>query len=188
MSMEQIGQRLRRYRRAAGKTLLEVATEAGLSAGFLSQAERNLSGLSITSLAAIAKALNVPLRLLIDQPPQPSPDSHAGQRLRYATSDRGQSYERLSSSFPGSQINAVKMTLPVGYESEEVAHEGDEFAYVLAGCVRYRIAGVDYLLRSGDSLHFDSRQLHRLANAGEQVAEIVSVGTLAIFDDTPVPP
>lgn len=181
--MERIGERLRRYRREARKTLLEVASEAGLSVGFLSQAERNLSGVSLSSLANIAKALNVPLRLLIDQPEQRSPDSHAGARRRYSTSDRGQSYERLSSTFPGSQINAVKMSLPVGYASESVTHDGDEFVYVLSGTVRYSVGGIDYPLQAGDSLHFDGRQYHCLANVGEIPAELVSVGTLPIFDD-----
>jgi transcriptional regulator with XRE-family HTH domain len=181
--MERIGERLRHYRREARKTLLDVASEAGLSVGFLSQAERNLSGVSISSLANIAKALNVPLRLLIDQPEQRSADSHAGQRQRYSTIDRGQTYERLSSSFPGSQINATKMCLPVGYESETVAHDGDEFVYVLSGSVRYNVGGTDYLLQPGDSLHFDGRQYHCLATVGAVAAEVVSVGTLPIFDD-----
>ena len=44
MTEEQIGERLRRYRRAANKTLNQVASEAGLTASFLSQAERNLTG------------------------------------------------------------------------------------------------------------------------------------------------
>ncbi|MBL8300128.1 MAG: helix-turn-helix transcriptional regulator [Rhodanobacteraceae bacterium] len=181
--MEPLGERLRHYRRKAGKTLLEVASEAGLSVGFLSQAERNLSGVSLSSLANIAKALDVPLRLLVDQPEQRSPDSHAGQRRRYSTIDRGQTYERLSSSFSGSQINAVKMCLPVGYVSESVTHDGDEFVYVLSGNVSYCVAGIDYPLQGGDSLHFDGRQQHFLANTGATPAEVVSVGTLAIFDD-----
>lgn len=185
MSTDRIGERLRRYRRAARKTLLEVATEAGLSAGFLSQAERNLSGVSLSSLANIAKALNVPLRQLIDQPEQRSADSHAGQRQIYSTIDRGQRYERLSSSFPGSQINAVKMCLPPGYESETVSHDGDEFVYVLSGRVRYRVGEIDYVLRPGDSLHFDGRVSHDLANVGDETAEMVSIGTLALFDDPP---
>lgn len=185
--MEQLGERLRRYRRAARKTLLDVARESGLSVGFLSQAERNLSGVSLSSLANIAKALEVPLRLLIDQPEQRSPDSHAGRRRRYSTIDRGQTYERLSSTFPGSQINAVKMCLPVDYVSESVTHDGDEFVYVLSGSVRYTVDGTDYLLQIGDSLHFDGRQHHFLANVGTIPAEVVSVGTLPIFDDASPP-
>lgn len=68
-----IGQRIRRLRREAKKTLLEVATEAKLSVGFLSQVERHLTGISISSLVNVAKALNVPLGALIDQPRQAQP-------------------------------------------------------------------------------------------------------------------
>ena len=66
MTADRIGERLRRYRRAAGKTLNQVAADAGLTASFLSQAERNLTGVSISSLASIAKSLNVPLNALFD--------------------------------------------------------------------------------------------------------------------------
>ncbi len=58
MTVDRIGERLRRYRRAAKKTLHQVASESGLTASFLSQAERNLTGVSISSLANIAKSLN----------------------------------------------------------------------------------------------------------------------------------
>lgn len=47
MTADRIGERLRRYRRAAGKTLNQVAADAGLTASFLSQAERNLTGVSL---------------------------------------------------------------------------------------------------------------------------------------------
>ncbi|MDF5920131.1 helix-turn-helix transcriptional regulator [Pseudomonas aeruginosa] len=62
MTVDRIGERLRRYRRAAKKTLHQVASESGLTASFLSQAERNLTGVSISSLANIAKSLNIPLQ------------------------------------------------------------------------------------------------------------------------------
>lgn len=182
-TLQHIGQRLRHYRRAAGKTLLEVAMEAGLSVGFLSQAERNLTGISISSLANIARALDVPLRVLLDQPLQAAPDSHQGQRQAYSVGEQRQTYERLSSSFPGNTINAVKMTMPPGYQSEVVSHEGDEFVYVLSGITRYTVAGVRYDLGPGDSLHFDAHQPHSVANLGEVAVEVISVGTLAIFDD-----
>lgn len=71
MTVDRIGERLRRYRRAAKKTLHQVASESGLTASFLSQAERNLTGVSISSLANIAKSLNIPLNALFEQPAQP---------------------------------------------------------------------------------------------------------------------
>ncbi|VEE74205.1 transcriptional regulator [Pseudomonas aeruginosa] len=86
MTVDRIGERLRRYRRAAKKTLHQVASESGLTASFLSQAERNLTGVSISSLANIAKSLNIPLNALFDQPaqPQPTPTKASG----YATPSR----------------------------------------------------------------------------------------------------
>nr|WP_057924549.1 XRE family transcriptional regulator [Burkholderia ambifaria] len=178
-----IGQRIRRLRREAKKTLLEVATEANLSIGFLSQVERHLTGISLSSLVNVAKALNVPLGTLIDQPRQAQPDSHAGRREPYAVDATSQWYERLSTTFDGSQINALKVRMMEGYRSEWVAHGGDEFVYVLTGHVCYTIGKKDYPLSPGDSLHFDARKRHRVANVGDGPAELIAVGTLPLFDD-----
>jgi transcriptional regulator with XRE-family HTH domain len=183
MSVEHIGGRLRRYRRAAGKTLNQVAAEAGLTASFLSQAERNLCGVSISSLANIARAIQVPLNALLQQPEQHSPDSHTGDRVRYTVGSQPLVYERLSSTFPGNQLNAVKMTIPVGYESEVITHEGIELAYVLSGHVTYIIEDRPYPLGAGDSVHFDASKPHQLANSGSGPAEMINVTTMALFED-----
>ncbi|WP_174975931.1 helix-turn-helix domain-containing protein [Burkholderia contaminans] len=178
-----IGQRIRRLRREAKKTLLEVATEAKLSVGFLSQVERHLTGISLSSLVNVAKALGVPLGALIDQPRQAQPDSYEGRRKPYALDARSQWYERLSTTFDGSQINALKVQMMEGYRSEWVAHGGDEFVYVLAGRICYTVGKKDYPLSPGDSLHFDARKRHRVANVGDGPAEVIAVGTLPLFDD-----
>ncbi|AOJ32795.1 helix-turn-helix domain-containing protein [Burkholderia metallica] len=178
-----IGQRIRRLRREAKKTLLEVATEAKLSVGFLSQVERHLTGISLSSLVNVAKALDVPLGALIDQPRQAQPDSHEGSRKPYALDAKSQWYERLSTTFDGSQINAVKVQMMEGYCSEWVAHGGDEFVYVLAGLICYTVGRKKYPLSPGDSLHFDARKRHRVANVGDGPAEVITVGTLPLFDD-----
>ncbi|WP_134614441.1 transcriptional regulator PsdR, partial [Pseudomonas aeruginosa] len=180
-------ERLRRYRRAAKKTLHQVASESGLTASFLSQAERNLTGVSISSLANIAKSLNIPLNALFDQPAQPQPDSHEGERVRYTIEGQPLAYERLSSSFPGNLINAVKMNMPVGYQSELISHEGAEFSYVLSGQIVYTIEGRQYPLGAGDSVHFDATKTHCLANVGSDVAEVLTITTMGLFDDHPTP-
>ncbi|MGU7783451.1 helix-turn-helix domain-containing protein [Burkholderia sp. PU8-34] len=179
-----IGQRIRRLRREAKKTLLEVATEAKLSVGFLSQVERNLTGISISSLVNVAKALNVPIGVLIDQPRQEQPDSHQGSRESYAVDNTSQCYERLSTTFDGSLINAVKVQMMEGYCSEWVAHGGDEFVYVLSGQICYTVGKKDYPLSPGDSIHFDAHKKHRVANVGAGPAELIVVGTLPLFDDS----
>jgi quercetin dioxygenase-like cupin family protein len=178
-----IGQRIRRLRRDSKMTLLEVATASSLSVGFLSQVERNLTGISISSLVNVAKALGVPLGALLEHPRQAQPDSHEGRRESYRVGPMRQSYERLSTTFKGSQLNAVKVLMMEGYSSEWVAHGGDEFVYVLSGQVRYTLRKKDYPLKAGDSLHFDAHERHRVVNVGPGPAELIVVGTLPLFDD-----
>ncbi|CAB3662094.1 helix-turn-helix domain-containing protein [Trinickia soli] len=178
-----IGQRIRRLRRDSKMTLLEVATASSLSVGFLSQVERNLTGISISSLVNVAKALNVPLGALLEHPRQAQPDSHEGSRESYRVGPMRQRYERLSTTFEGSQLNAVKVQMMEGYSSEWVAHGGDEFVYVLSGQVRYTLRKKDYLLSAGDSLHFDATDRHRVVNVGPGPAKLIVVGTLPLFDD-----
>lgn len=179
-----IGLRIRRLRRESKRTLLEVATEAKLSIGFLSQVERNLTGISISSLVNVAKALNVPLGVLLDQPRQEQPDSHQGSRESYSVGETSQRYERLSTTFDGSLINALKVQMTEGYCSEWVAHGGDEFVYILSGQIRYTVGRKDYLLSPGDSIHFDAHKQHRVENVGGGPAELIVVGTLPLFDDS----
>ena len=183
MSEETLGQRLRRYRRASGKTLVQVAKEAGLSAGFLSQAERDITGLSLSSLANIAHAVGVAVSELFESPRQDAPDSHAGQRQSYTVANMPQRYERLTTTYSGSVLNAVKLMLPPGYRSEVVAHSGDEFVYVLSGTVTYQVNGRDYMLAAGDSLHFDPQQKHAIHNDSDSSTEVISVGTLPLFEN-----
>lgn len=181
--INRIGQRIRHLRRESKKTLLEVATASNLSVGFLSQVERNLTGISISSLANVAKALDVPLGSLLEHPRQAQPDSREGSRESYRVGPMRQRYERLSTTFDGSMLNAVKVQMMEGYSSEWVAHGGDEFVYVLSGQVRYTLRKKHYLLSAGDSLHFDAQQRHRVANVGAEPAELIVVGTLSLFND-----
>jgi quercetin dioxygenase-like cupin family protein len=125
----------------------------------------------------------VPLGALLEHPRQAQPDSHEGRRESYRVGPMRQSYERLSTTFKGSQLNAVKVLMMEGYSSEWVAHGGDEFVYVLSGQVRYTLRKKDYPLRAGDSLHFDANERHRVVNAGPGPAELIVVGTLPLFDD-----
>lgn len=135
MADKHVGERIRILRRARGLTLQQVAAETGLTASFLSQMERNLSGVTLSSLASVAKALEVPLREIVTQPVQTTPDTHQGERQDYSVENVSLHYERLSTSFPGSCLHALKIRIPEGYSSGFESHAGEELLFVLAGCI-----------------------------------------------------
>lgn len=62
---EEIGQVLRMVRRSQGRTLREVSTSAQVSLGYLSEVERGQKEASSELLAAICKALEVPMAMVL---------------------------------------------------------------------------------------------------------------------------
>lgn len=60
-----LGARLRRARQAQGRSLRDVAAVARVSTGHLSQVERGLAEASSEVLAALCRALGVPLHVLL---------------------------------------------------------------------------------------------------------------------------
>lgn len=183
MTVNHIGERLRHYRHAARKTLSQVAQETGLTASFLSQAERNLTGISLSSLANIARSLNITVNTLFSHS---SSDSGAhDQRQVYIPNQRTPAYERLTTHFPDNQLHALKMMLPARYRLETVSHDGTEFVYVLKGQIGFELEGKHHQLNTADSLHFDAKKPHRLYNCGDHSAEILIVTTALLLSETP---
>lgn len=179
-----VGQKIREARKQRRLTLQRVAEATGLSIGFLSQVERDITTPSLSSLVTIAKVLDLPVSAFLQQPEIPSAVSRREGRDAYAINPGWISYERLSTTFPGQALSAVKMNVPPRYLSETAAHEGEEIVYVLSGMIRYVVDGIDHDLQSGDVLHFSAQRPHRVHNPTDQVAEVLSVGTQQLFEDS----
>src|SRR5690242_19401796 len=81
-------------RRDCGFTLVEVAGRTGLSIGFLSQVERDITAPSLSSLALIAAALGARINDFIREPP-PVALHHDRDRLEpFAIDPNRISFER----------------------------------------------------------------------------------------------
>ncbi|RZL69303.1 MAG: cupin domain-containing protein [Rhodococcus sp. (in: high G+C Gram-positive bacteria)] len=73
--------------------------------------------------------------------------------------------------------------VPPGHASEMMSHEGEEFVYLVSGHMLYEVDGVQYDLKAGDTLHFDSRRPHRGNNIGPDPAIELWVGTMRLFPE-----
>jgi transcriptional regulator with XRE-family HTH domain len=178
-----LGYKLRQRRKQIGKTMQSVADEAGLSVGFISQVERDLSSPSLSSLINIAGALDTGVETFMRSPIKPGPVSRHNRRPAYTTGTSAPNYERLSDAFDGSVLNSVLMSLPPHYSAEEIVHEGEEMMFVVSGRVLCSVDGDTRLLEEGDSIHFPSHLPHRTENPDETTATVLWVGTLRIFNN-----
>lgn len=183
MDNESVGQSIRKLRQARGWTLEELSTQCGLSVGFLSQVERGLSSLSVSSLKTVCDALEVPLAQFFTLPDVDRPAiTKAGQPhylMRIGSSEI--TYSMLSGPRPNRTIEAFIAEYPPGYSPPVLPHEGEEFAYVLSGTIVLIIEGEEHVLESGDSFQIDSNRPHTVRNPEDMQAQILWVQTMKIL-------
>ena len=182
-----IGPALRERRKALGLSMQKVADAAGLSVGFISQLERGLTSPSLSSRVGIAEVLQTPISQFLSQPPGDANMTRQSDRVQYAVDAEGPSYERISSSFEGSQLTSVIVHEPPGHRGEPISHRGEEMFFVLAGEVTVEIEGKVDILRPGDSIHFDSTRVHSTWNHTVETVSILWCGTMDVFGEDPTP-
>lgn len=183
---QDLGSKLRKRRKEQGLTLQHVAEAAGVTTGFVSQVERNIASPSLASLTAMAHALDAHVRDFFDPPPAPSEVSRGAARTSYAAPGGDFEFERLSTTFPGSNLTSLLVHLPPDYRLAENHHEGEEFHYVLAGSITLTIDGEPTVLTQGDSVHFASTRPHSTHNHTDETATVIICNTMHVFgeDDT----
>lgn len=182
-----LGASLRARRKELGLTLQAVADAAGLTAGFISQAERGITTPSLASLVSMAEVLKTPLSTFLHQPRQDNAATYTVSRTAYSVAGAQVSYERLSTTFDASQLHSVIVHEPPGFRGEPISHRGEEMFYLIDGEITVEIEGEVTVLRKGDSIHFDSSRVHSTWNHGVGAATFLWCGTMNIFTDAPTP-
>jgi transcriptional regulator with XRE-family HTH domain len=179
-----VGQGVRRLRQHKGWTLEELSSRCGLSIGFLSQVERGLSSLSISSLHAICDALGVPVTHFFVNTPVGGPlVVRSGRpRGRIQIGDSQVTYNMLSNGVSNRTLEALIAEYPPHYLPPLVRHEGEEFGYVLEGSVRLEVEGQEEFLAPGDSFHIFSSRLHTVQNPGDVPAKILWALTMKLLE------
>ena len=176
-----VGALIRARRLQQHLTLEALGKSAEVSVGYLSQVERDHATPSLGTLAQIARALGVGIDYFVSAPTAKTALTRVGERNRFSLDGSSIVYERLGTDFPGNMLSSFIMTVPPGYRSETVAHEGEEILYVMEGAITQRLDGEEMLMNAGDSLHFRGNRPHSWSNHTDQPARLLWTGTLALF-------
>lgn len=177
-----LGTRLRLRRQDLGLTLKEVADGAGLSVGFISQIERDITIPSLTSLINVCRVLDARVGDFLTQPGG-EPVTRHDQRPIYALGSNAITYERVSASFPGNVLRSVIIHEPPGFRSEPMAHEGEEIFFILDGALTVEIDGERTILEAGDSIHFPSTRTHVTWNHTDGPTTVLHTCTMDVFGE-----
>lgn len=144
--------------------MTEVAELSGFSKGLLSKIENNRIVPAIATLTKIAGVLGVKISVLMEEgdvanaavTPDMAPCGDA-----FVQTNKGYSIYGLAPHF----INKKMQPLLIFSQKDRVlahsvSHEGEEFIYVLEGCVRIHVGSAEYLLSKGQSIYFECVNEH----------------------------
>ena len=174
------GERLRRLRVKAHKTLKEVSEATGLSISFISALERGGSGASVASLRLLAGAYGVNMREVFGADLEQGSPLVRGEDRPVMQWDNGVRFEEMASGEKVMDPSFIRV--PPGAGSEGFySHNGEEFIYVVSGTLFVELKDQDtFQVAPGDTLYFPSTTPHRWW-ADEEPVEAVYVNTPPTF-------
>jgi transcriptional regulator with XRE-family HTH domain len=198
-----IGARLAAHRARRGVKVSALARQIGVSPSLISQIERGQSRPSVSTLFALAEALEVPVDAFFrdgdaEPPPElprlglvlddgdeasrpasgPASDRHVVRRDQRSAIDieGGVRWERLTPA-PLDDLEFMELIYGPGAESHAslYRHPGMEMVLVLSGKLVIFLGFDRHELDPGDSICFPSSQPHRYLNPTEETTRAVTV-------------
>jgi len=177
-----IGERIRNLRQLSNLTQEELAERAGLTKGFISQVERDLTSISLDSLIQILEALDEDISEFFR-------DSTGEEKIVYREDDRvaieKEKIQRFELLVPGStnrRLEPILLTLRKGQVTpKERPHEGEEFGYVLRGRVTLRFGKEVLKLKTGECFYLSAEKEHWLQNTSSKEAIILWISSPPSF-------
>ena len=168
-----VGGQIKRWRTERGMTLANVAERTDLNIGYLSQIENDKASPSLTCLAAIGDALDVPIAwFFLADVPAPKVVRAAERPIRER--DGLGRIERVDGG-DSRDLSIVEGVAPAGGRAGLHAHAGDEHHLVLSG--RWRVSQGDHVveLGPGDYIRWDGTIPHDAEVIGDDEGHILIV-------------
>ena len=159
----QISSRIRELRDILGISTLSIAQKMGISHETYVKYEEGTLDIPISILYEIALQLDTDLTVLLTGE-SPRMDTHCIVRANHGVNvERLPGYRFSSLAFNFKNRNMEPLLVSIDPEDEPaplVIHGGQEFNYILEGCVRITIGKNTHDLNAGDSIYFNPHIPH----------------------------
>ncbi|MBU5440169.1 cupin domain-containing protein [Tissierella sp. MSJ-40] len=183
---QEIGEKIKELRLSQKMTLKQLSEKTDLSIGYLSQLERGLTSVAISSLKSIANAFSVDLSFFFDPPV--ANENRILRSFEHKVSLVANSrfiYSNLGNDMECENISPFMITILPNHTNEELvpySHSGEEFVYVLEGILTVFVDNERYELYPGDSIHIRSELKHNWDNHTSKLVKILCTYSPKILD------
>ena len=172
MSGLAIGSRIKALRVNQKRTLQEIADACDLSRGMISKIENNKTVPSVAALVKIAKALGTNISNILEQDGWVNAIHTTRKKAseNLTKTEKGYSIYPYASEYHEKQMQPFLFVARRGeVKPHELSHEGEEFIYIIKGQMKMQVAEIEYLLKEGDTLYFNSLQKHGILPVTDEV-------------------
>jgi len=174
--MDQIGLKLRSFRKAKGLSLKELGERVGCSISYLSMVENGKVDPGISRLKKIVNGLGITIIDLFKERSNDRVVIRKDERIHAQFLRSKTRIEILVPQGVEKQLDARLAVIHPGGSSEgEYQHPGEEFGLILKGILELVVDGETYRLVEGDSFYFRSTRPHRFSNPGKEDTLVVWV-------------
>ncbi|MCM3695918.1 MULTISPECIES: helix-turn-helix domain-containing protein [Microbacterium] len=169
-----IGSRVRSLRRERQLTIVELAAMTELSVSMISTVERGQTAPSLTTLHALAEALEVPLAsLFVVGMTTESPVVPLDQQTEWETA--GGATRRLAVDNLELGVEMYVDTYEPGdtHNRQPSHHRGYEFGLVVDGTLTVALDDEKHQVGPGDAVHYVAQRNHLISNEGDETVRAV---------------
>jgi len=175
-----IGHKIKLLRVQKGLTLEELASRSELTKGFLSQMERNLTSPSIATLDDILEALGTSLGEFFKEEKE--------EKLVFRKKDffvdeqEGYTVHWIVPNTQKNEMEPIMIELPQGGETFVMdPHGGEEFGYVMEGCVTLVFGEDSQVVHKGETFYLQGKNSHYMKNEKKTKAKVLWISTPPLF-------
>jgi transcriptional regulator with XRE-family HTH domain len=170
-----IGAKIRRLRKLRGLTIEELAANANLTKGFISQLERDLTVPSVLNLKQILDVLGIQLSAFFSDITEREKNIFSLKDRVIEASTRNYSIEKMIPKLKYLEMEPVLLTLEPLIEFKKQFEEDEGFGFVVKGNLEIKVDDERKIIKRGDCfyLFFDSTLY--LKNLSKKNAEILIV-------------
>lgn len=165
--IQDIGNRFREIRKKMSMTLSDVSQKTGLSVGYLSNLERNLSSPTLDNMQRICAALNTSLITLLNGESHKELVVRSDEREVVFRKENEIVYELIK--FGGAAMDALVIRVEANCTyQKEWTHTYDEIGLIIEGQLTISIEKQIFTLKKGDSFYIRAGTEHSLSNYNDE--------------------
>lgn len=169
------GALVRQLREARNWSLDDLASKTGQTPDFVNQVEADQMSPPVGFIMRMAQAMEVDPGTFLNQEEKAVIRDQRAQA--YIQRTQNYSYATLTPDAENSHLRAFMVSIEPHLAHKPVAykHEGEEFIFVMKGELEFTLGTKIQVLKTGESIHFNSDVPHKLKNLSSEVTRCLVV-------------